>query len=46
MMKENGSDKEIEGDLFDILMDNGSSQLEEQFLKSKKKLLNAKVFKI
>jgi hypothetical protein len=39
-MKQNSN--EIEADLFDILMDNGSSQLEEQFLKSKKKLLNAK----
>ena len=43
MTKKNGSENEIEGDLFDILIDNGSSQLEEQFLKSKKKLLNAKV---
>ncbi len=33
MMKENGSDKEIKGDLFEILMDNGNSQLEEQFIK-------------
>jgi hypothetical protein len=45
MVKENkiGSPKQAEADLFDIFMDNGTTQLEEQFLKSKKKLLNAKV---
>jgi hypothetical protein len=44
MVKEmiNGS-SEIEADLFDIFTDNGTGQLEQQLLKSKRKLLNAKV---
>jgi hypothetical protein len=34
---------EIEADLLDIFMDNGNNQFEQKLLKSKRKLLNAKV---
>ena len=42
IIKTNGSE-EMEADLYEIFMDNGTSQLEKQLLKSKRKLLNAKV---
>jgi hypothetical protein len=34
---------EIEADLLEIFMDNGTNQFEQKLLKSKRKLLNAKV---
>lgn len=37
---------EIEADLLDIFMDNGTNQFEQKLLKSKRKLLNAKVISI
>ena len=44
MVKEKKNGPIEEKDLFNIFMDGGSSQFESQLLKSKKKLLNAKVF--
>jgi hypothetical protein len=42
--KNNGQEVEPEQkDLLEIFMDEGSGQLEDKLLKSKKKLLNAKV---
>lgn len=35
--------EEIEADLLEIFMDNGTNQFEQKLLKSKRKLLNAKV---
>lgn len=46
MVKEKKEESVEEKDLFDIFMDNGASQLQNQLLKSKRKLLNAKVLKI
>lgn len=35
--------EEIEADLLEIFMDNGTNQFEQKLLKSKRKLLNSKV---
>jgi hypothetical protein len=44
MVKEINNGSEVtEADLFNIFMDNSGNQLQNQLLKSKKKLLNAKV---
>lgn len=43
MVKEMKNGLENESDLFKIFTDNSGSQLQQQLLKSKKKLLNAKV---
>jgi hypothetical protein len=44
MVKEMNNGSEVtEADLFNIFMDNSGNQLQNQLLKSKKKLLNAKV---
>jgi len=44
MVKEMQNETALEQkDLFEIFMDNGTGPLEKQLLKSKRKLLNAKV---